>query len=194
MRSTMFGRSSIRSRTAPTNGLISRYASPPRSATRPSTTSIAAFPRFMAARSSSHVTGVCRTIARKSAMKTQKTACRAARNAHTKAITPRTVTIVRTEIVISTRFAGGSGVATEPSLGPAPEVGAAAARRSGAPAREMRTSPLTVRTRSSTCSPSARRGVADVEIGAASSRSRTGRRSTGPGRGASRRGRRRRRR
>ncbi len=154
MRSTMFGRSSMRSRTAPTNGLISRYASPPRSATRESTTSIAAFPRFMAARSSSHVTGVCRTMARKNAMKTQKTACRAARNAHAATITARTVTTVRTEIVISTRFAGGSGVATEPSLGPEPEVGRPRRYAMGAPAREMRTSPLTVRMRSSTCGPS----------------------------------------
>ena len=46
-------------------------------------------------RSSSQVTGVWRTIARKSAMNTQRTACRAATNAHTNAMTPRIVTIVR---------------------------------------------------------------------------------------------------
>ena len=46
-------------------------------------------------------------------MKIQRTACRAAMNAQTNAITPRTVAIVRAEIVISTRFAGGSGVATQ---------------------------------------------------------------------------------
>jgi hypothetical protein len=33
-------------------------------------------------------------------------------NAQTNAMVPRTVTIVRVETVISTRFAGGSGVAT----------------------------------------------------------------------------------
>ena len=75
----------------------------------PRTTSIAAFPRRIPTRSSSHVTGVCSTIARKSAMNTQSTACRAATKAHTKAATPRTVAIVRTETVISTRFGGGSG-------------------------------------------------------------------------------------
>ena len=42
-------------------------------------------------------------------MNTQSTACRAARNAQTNAATARTVTIVRAEIVISTRFGGGSG-------------------------------------------------------------------------------------
>ena len=42
-------------------------------------------------------------------MNTQSTACRAATKAHTKAATPRTVAIVRAEIVISTRFGGGSG-------------------------------------------------------------------------------------
>ena len=49
-------------------------------------------------------TGVVSTIARKRAMKIQRTACRAAMNAQTTAIVPRIVTIVRVEIVISTRF------------------------------------------------------------------------------------------
>jgi len=74
----------------------------------PRTTSIAAFPRRIPTRSSSHVTGVCSTIARKSAMNTRSTPY-AATKAHTKAATPRIVAIVRTETVISTRFGGGSG-------------------------------------------------------------------------------------
>ena len=45
-------------------------------------------------------------------MKTQRTAWRAAMNAHTSASTPMTVASVRAEIVISTRFGDGSGVAT----------------------------------------------------------------------------------
>ena len=81
----------------------------PRKPIKPSTTIIAALPRRILARSSSQLTGVCRTIARNSAMNTQSTAWRAARNAQTKAATASTVTIVRAEIVISTRFGGGSG-------------------------------------------------------------------------------------
>ena len=81
----------------------------PRKPITPSTTTIAAFPRRMRARSSSHVTGVWSTIARKSAMKTHRTACRAATKAQTNATTARTVAIVRAETVISTRFGGGSG-------------------------------------------------------------------------------------
>ena len=42
-------------------------------------------------------------------MNTQSTACLAATNAQTNATTARTVAIVRTETVISTRFGGGSG-------------------------------------------------------------------------------------
>ena len=91
IRSTIVGRSSIRSRTAPTKGLIRRYERMPRKPITPSTTTIAALPRRILARSSSQLTGVCRTIARNSAMNTQSTACRAARNAQTKAATARTV-------------------------------------------------------------------------------------------------------
>ena len=112
MRSTMLGRSSIRSRTAPTNGLTRRYPIKPSMTARPSTTRIAALPRFIPRRSSSQVTGVVSTIARKRAMKIQRTACRAAMKAQTTAIVPRIVTSVRVEIVISTRFGCGSGVAT----------------------------------------------------------------------------------
>ena len=96
MLSTIDGRSSIRFRTAVTNLLTSTYASIPNTANTPSTTSSAAELRFMP-RSRSHVTGVESTIARNSAMNTQSTACRAATNAHVKAITPRTVAMVLAE-------------------------------------------------------------------------------------------------
>ena len=46
-------------------------------------------------------------------MNTQSTACRAATNAQTNAMTPMIVASVRSETVISTRFADGSGVATK---------------------------------------------------------------------------------
>ena len=46
-------------------------------------------------------------------MKTHRTACLAATKAHTNAITPMIVISVRSETVISTRFADGSGVATK---------------------------------------------------------------------------------